>query len=139
MKTCQSEDCSNYVFSKGFCKWHQNLRTDKKKPKSIRPISKKKLENKPERTEMDVFLELWEERPHVSELSGLPLLPKGNIKWHFQFLHVLPKGKFPSLRLSKKNILLGTPEEHDHQDRFEAFRKRKVELLKEIYGTDLFI
>jgi hypothetical protein len=29
-KTCKSEGCKNPAFSKGFCKWHQNQRTDEK-------------------------------------------------------------------------------------------------------------
>jgi len=84
--------------------------------------------------ELQLFLEIWSEREHISELSGKPLLNIGHSKWHWQFLHVLPKGRFKSLRLDKRNILLALPEEHDHQDRYEVFVKRKEELLLEIYG-----
>lgn len=42
MKKCQLEKCSYNVFSKGYCKIHQYLRTDPKKPKkSIRKVSLK--------------------------------------------------------------------------------------------------
>lgn len=102
----------------------------------IRKISKKRAARLRGRSEIDVFNEIWDERPHVSELSGknLPYGQNNKSMWVRQFLHVLPKGKFPSLRLDKRNILLGTPDEHDHQDRFEVFEQRKQELLLEIYS-----
>ena len=138
-KICNKEDCDNNVWGKGYCKYHQHLRTNKKARKPIipktriKPISKKRKEALKGRSEMDVFLEIWEEREHKSELTGEPLLPKGHAKWHWQMLHILPKSRFPELRLDKDNILLGLPEEHDHQDRYEVFRKKKVELLKLVY------
>jgi hypothetical protein len=141
-KICTQEDCDNNVWGKGYCKYHQHLRTDKKarKPlipkKTIKPISAKKKESLKGRSEMDVFLEIWDKRPHTSELSGEQLLPKGHAKWHWQFLHVLPKGTFPELRLESDNVLLGLPEEHDHQDRYDVFRKKKIELLKMVYDLN---
>lgn len=138
-KICNKEDCGNNVWGKSYCKHHQHLRTDNKARKPIipktriKPISNKRKEALKGRSEMDVFLEIWDEREHISELTGKPLLPKGDAKWHFQFLHILPKSRFPELRLDKDNILLGLPEEHDHQDRYEVFRKKKVELLKLVY------
>jgi hypothetical protein len=118
----------NPVFGGGFCKYHQYMR--EKKPKPV-----KSDDTFPD-SEMDVFLTIWAERPHVSELSGerLPYSPSNKKFWVCQFLHVLNKGRFPSLRTDKRNILLGTPQEHDHQDRYEAFTKRKEELLSEVYG-----
>lgn len=79
------------------------------------------------------YLEIWNERDHVSELSGKALLPINHAQWHWQFLHVLNKGRFPSMKYNKRNILLALPEEHEHQDRFSKFEERKIELLKEIY------
>jgi len=47
-KICNEEGCENNVWGKGYCKWHQHRRTDKKvgfkKSKAIQPISKKRLE-----------------------------------------------------------------------------------------------
>ena len=63
---------------------------------------------KKETGELQMFKEIWEERPHVSELSGKPLLPIGHFQWHWQFLHVLPKGSYPHYKLKKENIVLGT-------------------------------
>jgi hypothetical protein len=130
-KTCQHEDCKYPVFSKGYCKMHQYLRTDKKKS----PIKQEKEETLNGKTEIDIFNEIWEERPHVSELSGKPLpYDKTNMKmWVCQFLHVINKGRSPALRLNKENILLGTPEEHRFQDQYEIFKIRKIEMLRKLY------
>jgi serine/threonine protein kinase len=76
----------------------------------------------------ELFDYIWESRPHISELSGKPLLPKGHFKWHWQFLHILPKGSYPHFKLNPENILLGLPDEHDKQDDFEIFRIRKSNL-----------
>jgi len=58
-KLCDKEGCDNPRFSKGFCKFHQWCRTDKKKPKkSISPFSAKKLEQLSEyRIVRDKYLE----------------------------------------------------------------------------------
>ena len=84
--------------------------------------------------ELKLFNEIWDERSHVSEFTGKPLLPKGHYQWHFQFAHVLNKGRFPSMRLRKDNIFLCLPDEQMIQDRFEVFTERKEKLLIEIYG-----
>ena len=47
-KTCLKEGCTNPVFAKGYCKWHQYMRTDKKSkakkiPKRLKPVSDKRL------------------------------------------------------------------------------------------------
>ena len=59
--------------------------------------------------ELELFKKIWEERPHVSEVSGKPL---GNFKPMY-FSHVLTKGAYPGFRLNKDNIVLKT--EHEHQ------------------------
>jgi hypothetical protein len=82
------------------------------------------------KTQKQMFEWIWETRPHVSELSGEPLLPKGHFKWHWQFLHVLPKGSYPSMKLDPDNILLGLPDEHSHQERYEVFKDKKIELKR---------
>ena len=84
--------------------------------------------------ELKLFNEIWEDREHFSEFTGKPLLPKGHYQWHFQFAHVLNKGRFPSMRLRKDNIFLCLPDEQMIQDRFEVFTERKQKLLIEIYG-----
>lgn len=73
-------------------------------------------------------LEIWEEREHISELSGKPLLPRNHMLWYHQFLHVLPHDTYPSEGLNKDNIMLALPEEHERQNEFDAFNKRFEEL-----------
>ncbi len=135
MKLCQHSGCPNRIFSHKFCKWHQAERTDSKKPKPISKISLKKKVRMEGRTEIDVFNEIWAEREHISELTGvtLPYGPETPKMWIQQFLHVINKGRSPELRLNKDNIILGTPDEHRNQDSFEKFRQRKVEILNKLY------
>lgn len=90
------------------------------------------IEIKKNYKERKFFDEIWGSRDHSSQLSGYPLFPRGHFKWHWQFLHVLPKGSYPKFRFFKYNILLGTPEEHEKQDQFPVFRERK-EMLRKIY------
>jgi hypothetical protein len=129
-KVCQKDGCNYNVFGGSFCRLHQYLRTDKKKNHKLVEGTLVK-----QRSEIDVFKEIWDERPHISELSGLPLPygPNNMQNWVKQFLHVINKGRSNDLRLVKRNIMLGTPEEHEHQDQYEAFRQRKIEMLREMY------
>lgn len=85
------------------------------------------------KNQLNLFDYLWETRAHVSEVSGLPLLPKGHSMWHFQFAHILSKGAYPRYKLLPENIMLMRPEEHEHQEKFEAFRIRKQELKERYY------
>ena len=83
----------------------------------------------------EMFDYIWETRPHVSELSGRALLPKGKFQWHWQFLHVLNKGTYTKYKLESDNILLALPEEHENQERFPIFEEKRIELLKR-YRTE---
>lgn len=84
-----------------------------------------------------LFLEIWNEREHVSYLTGEPLLPYGHPKWHWQFLHVLSKNHYTRWKTNKKNIILALPKEHEKQESFPKFielRDRlKQEYFKQIY------
>ena len=79
-----------------------------------------------------MFNWIWENRPHLSEISGKELLPKGHFKFHWQFMHVLPKSIYPKWKLNPENIMLGLPEEHEKQEEFEVFQERK-QILTRIY------
>lgn len=56
-----------------------------------------------------MFEDIWDERPHVSFVSGKPL---GDQMAPWMFAHVLPKGRYPHARLDKENIVLLTFKEH---------------------------
>lgn len=79
-----------------------------------------------------MFSEIWDERPRFSELSERPLNYFGHWQWHWQFLHVLPKGSFPKMKFFKPNIILGLPSEHDSQESFHEFNRRKL-ILNQVY------
>jgi len=90
------------------------------------------------KNQKEMFDYIWETRPHISELSGDPLLPKGHFKWHWQFLHVLPKGSYQSYKLNPDNILLALPHEHEKQEQYKAFNDKK-EVLRMAYLNDVNI
>ncbi|MCB9073995.1 MAG: hypothetical protein H6552_00460 [Chitinophagales bacterium] len=82
-----------------------------------------------------LFLKIWETRPHVSEISGKPLLPVGHYQWHWQFAHVLNKGSYPRYKFKEENIMLMLPSEHEKQEQFKKFQDRKLELKSKYYET----
>lgn len=108
-----------------------------KMAKRIRAVSKKRAKEKKENSEFDFFVEIYNERPHVSELSGKPLPygPDNPAMFVKQFLHVVNKGRSPKWRLNKRNVMMGLPEEHDRQNAFPKFRERLQELTKEMYDS----
>lgn len=81
----------------------------------------------------EMFNWIWDNRPHVSELTGASLLPKGHTQWHWQFAHVLPKGTYPKWKLNPNNVMIVLPEEHNNQERFKKFLDKKEELRREYY------
>jgi hypothetical protein len=150
MRTCKAEGCRNPVWSHGYCNRHGYLRTDEKKPK---PMNKTR---KPT-GELAMFLSIWEDRisedgKHRSEISGKELDGYFGTKlFPNLFLHVLPKGTYPELRLQENNIIMGTPYEHilvdsSYQQQREAYEKEnncsfkifydKREQLKQQYNDN---
>jgi len=95
MKTCLKDGCSNFVFSHGFCKSHQWCRTDPKKPKPLQNTHKKT-------GELDLFLAIWNERPHICEECDEPIRCFSVSLFH----HKKPKSRYPELRLDKENVAL---------------------------------
>lgn len=77
------------------------------------------------------FLEIWNERPRYSAVSG-EYLGTSPFSWHFD--HLLPKAEYPQFRLEKDNIALVTFEEHEaktngrplpkHQELIDNAKKR---------------
>lgn len=77
-----------------------------------------KRTNKPT-GEYELFLKIWNEREHVSFLTGKRLIDPFNneidptSKFFVNcFAHVLSKKQHPALRLEKDNIVLLSPAEH---------------------------
>ena len=116
MKTCSKDGCDNPQFGGQFCKHHQYLRTDKKKPSNTLLVSntihdkgktKTKL-RKPNTGELELFKSIWSKRKHVSELSGVNI-PIFDINC---FHHLLTKQAYPEHRLVEENIVILTRLEH---------------------------
>jgi hypothetical protein len=134
VKTCSVESCEKPIWSKGLCLSHI-----KRKP--ITPkrggliaakrdmfVQKTKIE-----TMRNLFLEIWKERKHYSEVSGDYL---GGEALSTFFHHILPKSKYPELQYDKSNIILLTLPEHESVEndiyRFEEVNRRRIELLNKI-------
>lgn len=77
------------------------------------------------KNQTELFNYLWEIKPHVSEISGEPLHPKGHWKWHWQFAHICEKSLYRKIKLSEDNIILLTPEEHHFFEHFKLKDKNK--------------
>jgi hypothetical protein len=105
MKLCKKDGCSNPVFSHLYCRNHQYLRTDDKKPKGLNKYREPT-------GEAEIFEEIWNERPHKSEISGRDVGCFEDFMFPNLFAHVLPKGKYPKFRLRKDNIMILNPREH---------------------------
>ena len=88
------------------------------------------------KNQKELFDHIWGTRPHVSEISGKPLVGKNHMMYHWQFAHILPKGAYPKYRLNPENIMLMTWEEHQSQESFEAFQQRKQELKEKYYSEN---
>ena len=85
--------------------------------------------------ELELFKEIWNERPHICEVDGKPL---GAFSVGL-FSHVLTKGAYPGFRLYKKNIVLCRLKWHQqweigNRDVPELkFKKELAEALKTEY------
>lgn len=152
-KPCKGEGCErvDYIVGHGLCVWCYNDRLkekarEKKKNDSIQQRQGQgAAQDGTEKTERQLFEEIWNERPHVSEIDGTPLYPKGHKMWHWQFSHLLPKGIYNKARLDKENIVLMTWAQHqmwefhphklrDKEEWKWVFEKRE-RLKKEYHGN----
>ncbi len=92
------------------------------------------------KNQKELFMHVWNSRPHVSELTGKPLLPINHDLWHWQFAHILSKGSYRSYKLREENIMLMLPDEHRNQEKYEKFIRKRDELrcyyYNEIYGKE---
>lgn len=106
----QKKECN-----KGYCRDCLQSNGDKPKKSSFTHKFKKS-------GQLEMFIEIWNERKHVSWVSGDPI-HEFNVKC---FAHVLPKGTYTKWKLNKDNIVLMTEDEHDAQH-FQP----KEELMKD--------
>lgn len=82
---------------------------------------------------LSIFMDIWMERPHKSEVSGRWL---GQEALSTFFHHILPKSKYPEGIFDKQNIILLTFDEHQKVEQdpsfYEEVNKRRSK-LKEKY------
>lgn len=128
MKTCSCGNTITTSFSKCsncYAKEYNERRKQKMKKGTL--VYKAKPDSSRKETgELKLFLEIWNERPRISEVSGKPL---GNVFKVIFFSHICPKGTYPKYRLRKENIVLKTEQEH-----FDWHNKAKSDLIKEHTG-----
>ena len=101
-------------------------------------ISMKKKKVRQKTGELDFFWGLWKRRKHKCSVCG-KILYEFNVSF---FAHLLPKGRYPELRLVEDNVVVMCFECHyifDHQthkakedERFEKIFKMKKELQNAI-------
>jgi hypothetical protein len=77
------------------------------------------------------FLQVWNKRKHISEISGEKLLsPISSLYFH----HILPKSKYKEAMYDEENIILLTPIEHgnveNNPQRYEIINNKRDYLLK---------
>lgn len=147
-KICKTCSQLRYIRSKGDCDYCAGKRYSKTTARNQRKNYVPKAE-KNEITEIDVFNEILEERPHICFVTGKPIYNPTPTN----FLHILRKAKngWPHFKLYKKNIVLGLDEVHDLLDKgteaqrqkygyaegWERLYKLRDELIleyKELYG-----
>ena len=79
------------------------------------------------------FMDIWKKRPHRSEISGVYLGKEPSSAF---FHHILPKNKYPEVRMDEGNIILLTIDEHADVEsdmyKFDIINQRRTNLLKKL-------
>jgi len=133
-RECSVESCNNRVWGKGLCLSHIKRKPITPKRGGLIAAKRDMFVHKTKiETMRNLFLEIWKERKHYSEVSG-DYLGKEPLSTFFH--HILPKSKYPDLEYDKSNIILLTLDEHTDVEscmyKFEEVNKRRIELLNKI-------
>ena len=118
-KEKKCKECGNsftpYLSTNKYCSSHCYYKSDEHKKAEEKKAAKnlsapKKVYVKKPTGEKIVFEQIWNTRPHKSQISGEPIY---DAQPH-NFMHILAKGqnKYPKFILLKENIVLATYEEH---------------------------
>lgn len=134
MKTCSVESCEKPIWSKGLCLSHIKRKPITPKRGGLITVKRDMFVQKTKvETMRNLFLEIWKERKHYSEVSGDYL---GSEALSTFFHHILPKSKYPELQYDKSNIILLTLPEHESVEndmyRFEEVNRRRIAILNKI-------
>lgn len=108
---CGNEPIVNHTHKLGYnCNRERMLARKEYLGIEEKPKKKVGLKTQKKQTgELEIYKEIWNERPHKSEIDGTYL---GEELQPIFFSHILSKGAYPSYRLDKRNIILKTPEQH---------------------------
>jgi len=102
-KHCNCASESEYCFR------HKPRKPLKTSSSLSRKVEKSEEDNRNISDRNDLFLQIWEKRPHKSEVSGEYL---GKEPLTIFFHHILPKEKYPEACFDEENIILLTLDEH---------------------------
>lgn len=128
-KTCGKNADSEFCFK---CKSRKPL-------PSGRGLTSKKMVNSSNKApqsnndgyklQREMFLNIWNKRPHKSEVSGAYL---GSEPMSTYFHHILPKEKYPEACLDEENIIILSLLEHSNVEndmyRYEEVNERRKQL-----------
>lgn len=141
MRTCEANNCIYPVFGtdkltrKGYCKSHQNLRTDKDKRSAFQKhMDKVKEEGRSATDKEQTELQKWyaaimdKEEGKCWE-TGERINKDDKMGWHGSIAHILPKSDFPSVATHPLNYMIlkmwgGTHGQYDSN--WENASKMKV-------------
>ena len=133
-RECSVEGCNNRVWGKGLCLSH--IKRKPITPKQDGLIAAKRdmfVQKTKIETMRNLFLEIWKERKHYSEVSG-DYLGKEPLSTFFH--HILPKSKYPELEYDKSNIILLTLDEHTDVEadmyKYDVINQLRIQLLTKI-------
>ncbi len=119
MKTCKYKECSNPVFSSGYCRIHQWARTDKKR----KPIAKRSTREMVKRpsygydSQIQMFKHMFfsAKKPIICPISSRDItdIMDGRIEqWVHMFAHIIPKKNYTYWRLNPRNVMMINPVVH---------------------------
>jgi hypothetical protein len=141
-KECDWENCSNPRFSHGYCKYHQDKRTDSKytQKKSIKTKNYYQKSDKTPTGEGAFLVALINSKPNVDFVTGEQIDDMTVYNCH----HVLTKAAYPKFRTFDKNIVFLSNDNHDfihsialsdliaQDDRWQKYQDLQIS-LKEMY------
>jgi hypothetical protein len=136
-----------HIISSGWCPICETGKTQKKEQKPLKRTaikkSSKRITPKSEKqkkvTEQDIafFKEIWGERPHVCQVTGVELGDEFNVCF---FSHILTKGSYPKFRYNKKNLILMSFQAHQDWEftdrkhpKWQPWKDLSDELIIEYY------
>lgn len=122
-----------YIKPKPFA--HRVAQANEMRIRAVKKYNKAKAKRYAPTGERKIFEQIWNERKRESFISKTPL---GKFAYPYMFLHVLAKAKnkYPKFKLYKKNIVLGTWEEHHKWDKGSREELKKDPNWKKMFELE---